>query len=202
MRFAGFLGLASSCAIAAEPAPTQTDGAGARAPNVLLIIADQWRQQAFGYAGDPNVRTPYLDRLQRESVEFVNSVSGLPVCSPTRASLLTGQRPLTHGVFLNDVPLNPEAVTIAKVLGNAGYDTACIGKWHVDGHGRSEFIPVERRQGFGYWKVLECTHDYTNSAYYSNEPQKLHWPGYDAIAQTRDAGEYLRRHANAAKPFF
>ena len=119
-----------------------------------------------------------------------------------RASLLTGQRPLTHGVFLNDVPLNPEAMTIAKVLDTAGYDTAYIGKWHVNGDGRSVFIPRERRQGFDYWKVLECTHDYNHSAYYADGPDKLHWEGYDAIAQTADAEKYLREPARAQKPFF
>ena len=114
-------------------------------------------------------------------------------------SLLTGQRPLTHGVFLNDVPLNPEAVTIAKVLRAAGYDTGYIGKWHVNGDGRSAFIPPERRQGFDYWKVLECTHDYNHSAYYADGPEKLYWEGYDAIAQTQDAQQYLRDHAQLAE---
>ena len=74
-------------------------------PNIIFVFGDQWRAQAFGYAGDPNVKTPNIDRLQRESLHFVNAVSGVPVCSPYRATLLTGQRPLTHGVFMNDVPL-------------------------------------------------------------------------------------------------
>jgi arylsulfatase A-like enzyme len=76
-------------------------------PNVLVVLADQWRAQAFGFAGDPNVKTPHLDRLAGQSVHFVNAIAGMPVCCPTRASLLTGQRPLTTGVFMNDVPLNP-----------------------------------------------------------------------------------------------
>jgi arylsulfatase A-like enzyme len=173
-----------------------------RPPNILIVIADQWRAQAFGFAGDDNAKTPNLDRLAGESVNFINAVSSVPVCSPTRASLLTGQRALTHGVFLNDAPLAPDAVTIAKILKQAGYDTGCIGKWHVDGHGRSEFIPRERRQGFDYWKVLECTHDYNNSFYYAAGPEKLKWAGYDAIAQTQDAQEYLRARAKSAKPFF
>jgi arylsulfatase A-like enzyme len=173
-----------------------------RPPNVLIVIADQWRAQAFGYAGDANARTPNIDRLAGESVSFFNAVSTVPVCSPTRASLLTGQRALTHGVFLNDAPLSPDAVTIAKVLKQAGYDTACIGKWHVDGHGRSEFIPAERRQGFDYWKVLECTHDYNNSFYYADGTEKLKWEGYDAIVQTDDAQNYIRDHAHSPKPFF
>src|SRR5437764_6222260 len=144
----------------AMAAGRQAECADGPRPNVIFILADQWRAQAFGYAGDPNVRTPHLDALERESLRFVNAVSNVPVCTPTRASILTGQRALTHGLFMNDAPLNPEAVTIAKVLGKAGYDTGYIGKWHVDGHGRSAYIPPQRRQGFEYWKVLECTHDY------------------------------------------
>jgi arylsulfatase A-like enzyme len=171
-------------------------------PNVVFVLADQWRAEAFGFAGNPDIRTPNLDQLQREGVQFVNAVSAMPVCSPMRASFLTGQRPLTHGIFLNDVPLNPEATTIAKVLNAAGYDTAYIGKWHVNGNGRSNFIPRERRQGFDYWKVLECTHDYNHSAYYADGPEKLQWPGYDAVAQTQDAQQYLKDHARSSKPFF
>jgi arylsulfatase A-like enzyme len=171
-------------------------------PNILLIIADQWRAQAFGFAGDPNVKTPNLDQLANESVRFINAVAGVPVCCPTRASIFTGQRPLTTGVFLNDVPLDPNAVTIAKVLSKEGYDTGYIGKWHLSGDGRSKFIPRERREGFDYWKVLECTHDYNHSYYYADGPEKLLWQGYDAIAQTADAANYIRSHGGGKKSFF
>ena len=170
-------------------------------PNVLIVLADQWRAQAFGFAGDPNVRTPNFDHLAGESTRFVNAISGLPVCSPTRASLMTGQRPLTHGVFLNDVQLNTNAVTLAKTLKAAGYQTGIIGKWHIDGRGRSNFIPRERRQGFDYWKVLECTHNYTHSFYYANDPTKRTWTGYDAVAQTRDARDYIRAQSHSNQPF-
>jgi arylsulfatase A-like enzyme len=171
-------------------------------PNVIIIVADQWRAQATGYAGDPNVRTPNLDALARVSVNVTNAVSACPVCSPFRASLLTGQRPLTHGVFVNDVPLSTNAVTLAKVLKHAGYDTGAIGKWHVDGHGRNTFIPRERRQGFDYWKVRECTHDYNHSQYFDDTAEKLTWEGYDAFAQTQDAQTYIRDHGQTNKPFF
>src|SRR5438045_880978 len=92
-------------------------------PNILVVIADQWRAQAFGYAGDTNAKTPNFDKLAGESMRFTQAVSSIPVCSPFRATFLTGQRALTHGVFLNDVPLNPDAITIGKVLKEAGYDT-------------------------------------------------------------------------------
>lgn len=140
--------------------------------------------------------------LQRRGIRFINAVSSVPVCCPARASLMTGQRALTAGVFLNDVALSPEAVTIAKVLAHAGYDTGYIGKWHLNGDGRSAFIPRERRQGFDYWKALECTHDYNQSFYYADGPGKLVWEGYDAEDQTRDAQRYLRDHAGRGKPFF
>ena len=170
-------------------------------PNLLIVIADQWRYEAFGYAGNLDVKTPNLDRLQRQSVHFTHAVSGMPVCSPMRASFHTGQRPLTHGVFLNDVPLNPDAASLGKSLRAAGYDTGYIGKWHVNGDGRSNSIPPERRQGFDYWKVLECTHDYSNSFYYAGGSEKLKWEGYDAIAQTRDVQQYLRDRAKSPRPF-
>jgi arylsulfatase A-like enzyme len=173
----------------------------AEPPNILVVIADQWRAQAFGFAGDPNVMTPNFDRLAKESVRLINAVSGVPVCSPMRASFLTGQRPLTHGVFINDVPLSTNSITIAKVLGLNGYTTAMIGKWHVDGHGRTAFIPPERRLGFEYWKVQECTHAYNNSGYYEDSPQEKKWEGYDAISQTHDAEEYLRSRAADKKRF-
>ncbi|HVV01987.1 MAG TPA: sulfatase [Verrucomicrobiae bacterium] len=171
-------------------------------PNVLVVIADQWRFEALGFAGNPDVKTPNLDRLAHESVRLETAVSGLPVCTPMRASFMTGQRPLTDGVFMNDVALNPNAETIAKVFRKAGYDTGYVGKWHLNGDGRSAFIPPERRQGFDYWKVLECTHDYNHSFYYANDPVLREWEGYDAIAQTRDVENYLRSRRGSAKPFF
>lgn len=173
-----------------------------RKPNVLFVLADQWRQEAAGYAGNPDVRTPNLDAFSRESFNFPNAVSGCPICSPYRASLMTGQRPLTNGVFVNDVCLRPRSTTIAKAFAGAGYDTAYVGKWHLDGHGRKSYIPPERRLGFDYWKALECTHRYNDSAYYAGDSkQLLTWDGYDAAAQARDVLDYLGgRDGN--KPFF
>ncbi|MFP6617554.1 MAG: sulfatase-like hydrolase/transferase, partial [Candidatus Hydrogenedentota bacterium] len=106
-------------------------GESGKQPNILFVLADQWRALATGYAGDPNLQgmMPNLDRLAGESINFVNAVSGMPVCTPFRASLLTGQYPLTHGLFLNDLQLPGEALTIAEVLGGAGYSTGFIGKW-------------------------------------------------------------------------
>ncbi|PPL00504.1 sulfatase family protein [Parapedobacter indicus] len=172
-------------------------------PNVLVIMADQWRTQAIGSHGDSNVRTPHLDALSRKGIDFINAVSGIPVCTPARASFLTGQRPLRNGVFMNDVQLDPDARSLAEAFGDAGYATACIGKWHIDGRGRSTFIPPGgRRQGFEYWKVLECTHNYNHSRYYADTPDTLRWEGYDAFAQSEDAKAYMRSRLGNQQPFF
>lgn len=179
-------------------------------PNVIFVFADQWRVQDVGYYGNDVVKTPAIDKLSEESVVFANAVSGCPVCCPYRASLLTGQYPLTHGVFYNDKSLNPDANSIAKVYKQAGYETGYIGKWHLNGHeprestavGRKKYIPEERRQGFDFWQVLECTHDYNNSFFYENSSEILEWQEYDAIAQTKSAIAYINEKSKGEEPFF
>ena len=167
-------------------------------PNIIYVFADQWRAQDTGYNGNRQVQTPHLDQLAARSVNFTNAVAGISVCCPARACLLTGQHALTHGVFVNDVHLADDAVSMAKLFKAAGYDTAYVGKWHVDGRGRSNYIPPESRQGFDYWKTLECTHDYNNSKYYAGDSdQALTWEGYDAIEQTRDVQAYLRARGSS-----
>lgn len=171
-------------------------------PNIVFVWADQWRACSTGYSGDPNVKTPNLDRLESTSVNFTHAVSGCPVCTPFRASLMTGQRPTTNGMFLNDAHLSDTAVTIARVLDAAGYDTGYVGKWHLNGRGRLSFIPPENQQGFTYWKACECTHNYNHSIYFDGaDPMRRAWPGYDAFAQTNDVCQYLRAHAKDGKAF-
>lgn len=149
------------------------------------------RAQATGYAGDPNAQTATLDQLASEGVNFSNAVSCCPVCSPYRGSLMTGRYPLSTGVFVNDVWPCPSIPFISEVLTDAGYQTGYIGKWHLDGHGRTAYIPKGRRRGFEYWRALECTHNYNNSLYYADDETPLKWEGYDSIAQTKAAVDYL-----------
>lgn len=171
-------------------------------PNIIYLLVDQWRASATSYAGDQNVRTPNLDRLAKESLNFRNAVSVCPVSTPYRASLMTGRYPTSTGMFLNDAHLPDSELCIAEVLKEADYQTAYIGKWHLDGHGRSSFIPSERRQGFDYWKAAECDHNYNHSHYYSgNSDEKLYWEGYDAYAQTKDAQEYIRNQGKSSQSF-
>ena len=183
-------------------AVTALSAQAAKQPNVLFILVDQWRAQATGYAGDPNVKTPHLDRLATEGINFSTAVTVCSICTPYRAALQTGKYPLSTGMYVNDLYLPDEELCMGEIFKAAGYNTAYVGKWHLDGHGRYMYIPPERRQGFDYWKVLECTHKYNRSEYYAqNDPTRKVWEGYDAYAQTKDAQQYLREHANDDKPF-
>jgi arylsulfatase A-like enzyme len=195
--------LQSACATILAQSQTR------RQPNVVFVLVDQWRAQAFGYTGDPNAHTPAIDALASESVNFVNAVSGFPVCSPYRASLMTGQYAVKHGLVVNDVPLRPNAPTLGETFQKAGYETAYIGKWHIYGSPdgkfgrRLTFIPKASRFGFEYWKACECTHDYNRSLYYDgDDSSQRFWEGYDAIAQTSDACQFIRGRAKSTDPYF
>lgn len=174
----------------------------AKKPNIVFILTDQWRGSALGYAGNPDVKTPNLDHMANESVNFTNAVSVTPVCTPHRAALLTGKYPTTTGMFLNDLYLPEEELCMAEIFKAEGYSTAYWGKWHLDGHGRSTYIPKERRQGFDFWRGLECSHNYTKMPYYDNDNTELkYWDEYSPFAISKDANKYITEHAYDATPF-
>jgi arylsulfatase A-like enzyme len=171
-------------------------------PNVVFILTDQWRASALGYMGDPNVKTPELDDLASRSVSFVNAVSVCPVCTPYRAALLTGRFPTSTGMTFNDIYLPSEELCMAEIFQSAGYKTAYLGKWHLDGHGRLNNVDPDRRQGFEYWKGAECSHDYNHMLYYENDdPEMKFWEGYSPNALSRDARDYMDRYSGDRDPF-
>lgn len=171
-------------------------------PNVIFILTDQWRASALGFNGNEVVRTPNLDAFAQEAVNFRSAVSVNPACTPYRASLLTGRYPTTTGMFLNDLYLPPEELTMAEIFKEAGYKTAYLGKWHLDGHGREKFVARFRRQGFDFWKGAECDHDYQNEHYYYNDDTtKRFWEGYSTYAIADAAGDYLEQAAMKSDPF-
>lgn len=178
-------------------------------PNIVFIFADEWRAQATGYNGDSNCETPRIDAMAAHSINLTQAVSGQPICCPYRASLITGQYPLTHGVFTNDVELDPQCTSIADAYKKGGYDTAYIGKWHLYGspdgwYGRRHArVPRSHQMRFDLWKGFECNHNYNDSWYYYNDdPEPRKWEGYDAFAQSESAASYIREHAKNSTPFF
>ncbi|MEO3751812.1 sulfatase-like hydrolase/transferase [Streptomyces sp. B6B3] len=110
------------------------------APNILLISTDQQRFNALGAQGNPDIRTPNLDRLASEGVLFDNCYVPSPVCAPSRASLMTGQYPHRHGLHANGVDIPRDAELFTRNLADAGYDCALVGKFHLGAcqHGRTE----------------------------------------------------------------
>ncbi|MBB5791128.1 sulfatase-like hydrolase/transferase [Jiangella mangrovi] len=98
--------------------------------NVLIIQADQFRADCLGAAGNPDVRTPHLDRLAGDGVRYRNAYCSFPVCTPSRYSLLTGLHVRQHAGWSNRCTLAPGIDTFPRALRRAGYDTAAVGKMH------------------------------------------------------------------------
>jgi arylsulfatase A-like enzyme len=108
-----------------------------RRPNFILFITDQQRADFLGCYGHPVLKTPHIDALAARGVKFDRFYVTSPVCIPNRASLMTCRMPSSHGVWTNGVPLDQDHVTFVELLRDAGYQTALIGKSHLQ-----TFAPV------------------------------------------------------------
>jgi uncharacterized sulfatase len=162
---------------------------GQRRPNVVVIFADDLGYGDLGSFGAPSIRTPRLDAMASEGQKWTNFYVQ-PVCSPSRAALLTGRLPVRNGmfgtpggtapkVFRDNAAggLPPEEATIAEILKSAGYRTGMVGKWHLGQ--LPQFLPM--RQGFDWWFGVPFSHDMRmtvprdnglqTSAYYSPKPE-------------------------------
>jgi len=106
-------------------------------PNILFLLCDQLRRQALGCYGDPDARTPNLDRFSERGVRFANANSTYPICVPYRFTLMTGEYAHSRTIPGIEWSMSPAERTIADEFNEAGYETVYIGKWHLDGgHGR------------------------------------------------------------------
>jgi len=170
-------------------------------PNIVLIFADQLRSMELGCYGGKQIPTPNMDRLAAQGVRLTHAISTYPICSPYRGMLMTGLYPMRNGMVCNDHTLRPGVPSLATACRSAGYQTAYIGKWHLDGNSRTDYIPPERRLGFQHFMALECTHDYFKSKYFADDSdQPQYWEGYDAEAQMHAAQNYVREQAKTG-PF-
>ncbi len=168
-------------------------GTQGRRPNLLFVFADQLRADAVGCAGNPDVRTPHLDALAAEGMYFTHALANCPVCTPSRGTILTGRYPLAHGAASNDLPLGEGERTFGHLLGEAGWRTGYIGKWHLDGIPRDRFTPPgPRRRGFEYWAAWNCSHAYFRGRYFRDEPEPVAIEGYEPDGQTDLALEFIR----------
>ncbi len=173
-----------------------------RRPSILLILPDQWRGQDLGCMGNPEVRTPNLDRLASQGVLFRNTLANTPVCCPARAILLTGKYPHKNGMVANDLRLRESETTIAEILAARGYRTGFIGKWHLDGGPRLPgFVPPgPRRQGFAFWAANECSHEHFHPTYFRDTDRPIVEDRFEPEVWTDRAVEFLKQAGEA--PFF
>lgn len=191
----------------ASAAPAQA--ASGRKPNVLMFCTDQFRADFVGANGEnPSVRTPNIDALAARGTNFSKAVCNQPLCSPSRASFLTGMYATKTKVWKLDLELDHSIPTIATTLKQAGYSTNFIGKWHVSGGdsnvGRGWVPPGPSRAGFDYWEganVLELTSGPNGGSYWDNEGKDLAWKDqYRVDFMTDRAVSFLEQKHD--KPWF
>lgn len=154
-------------------------------PNFVFILTDDQRHDAMSCAGHPFLRTPNIDRIAREGARFRNAFVTTALCSPSRASFLTGRYVHSHGVKDNKTPLPHDITTFPQVLQKAGYDTAYVGKWHMDGQ-------EGPRPGFAHWVSFKGQGDYTNPRLNINGKVEQ-VSGYMTDLLTKHAVEWLER---------
>jgi len=132
--------------MAALPLVTRLGAAAARPRNVIFILSDDHRYDALGFLkGQSWLETPNLDRLAREGAHFANACVTTALCSPSRATILTGVYAHRHGIVDNNTPIPPGTTFFPQLLQRAGYRTAFIGKWHMGNVGD------DPQPGFDHW---------------------------------------------------
>lgn len=173
-------------------------------PNILIIYPDQMRYDAMGCAGNRVIRTPHIDRLASEGVQFTEAYTSYPICCPFRASVLTGKYAQGHGMVQNHFPLRSGQVFLAECLSKAGYRTGYIGKWHLEGGPKPGFVPIDRRFGFEHFVGFNRGHDYLSSIYYDDAGQAYHSSRYEPDYQTDQLMEFIEGAAKSEdrRPFF
>lgn len=165
-------------------------------PNIILIVVDDMRFDEFGAAGHPWLETPNIDRLAREGAMFTQMVHAIPLCSPNRATILTGQYPARHGVTGNEArsELSHRLATFPRALQGGGYRTGFVGKWHMG----NDPTP---RPGFDYWVSFPGQGTIIDPPLYENgalTPTK----GYVTDLLTDRALTFLDSAARQPQPFF
>lgn len=185
-----FLKTATGAAAAAgcSRGPAKRD----RRPNVVFILTDDQRWDCLSVAGHPFLKTPHMDRLANEGVRFANAFVTTSLCSPSRASFLSGLYAHTHGVINNFTDYPATLPSYPRALHDAGYETAYIGKWHM-GEDNDE-----KRPGFDYWVTHKGQGKYWNTTFNING-KRQEVPGYYTHVVTDMAVDWLRRRHD--KPF-
>jgi arylsulfatase A-like enzyme len=179
----GVIALCASCGARAADAPKQ--------PNILFIFSDDHGYQAVGAYGHGLNKTPNIDRLANEGVRFDRCLTTYSLCGPSRACVLTGKYAHLNGFYNNyNCKFDGSQVTMPKLLQAAGYETALVGKWHLESN------PT----GFNFWDILVGQGIYYNPPTILNGKRVKH-TGYVTDILTDTALDWIKNKHDASKPF-
>jgi N-acetylglucosamine-6-sulfatase len=161
--------------------------AGKSKPNILLILVDDLRYDEFGAGGHPYMKTPHIDRIAHEGAMFDRAFHTTPICSPNRASILTGQYASRHGI-IDNVARDAASHRIPNYhleLQELGYETAHIGKWHMGNDGKP-------RPGYDYWVAYDG-HGQLNDPVLNEHGEYKKHKGYVTDIMNRMAVDFVKQ---------
>ena len=177
-------------------------------PNIIFFLTDDHRYDALGLMGHPFLETPNMDKMASEGIHFNNAVVTTSLCSPSRASILSGMYAHNHGVVNNYNPVNPNLKFFPEFLQESGYQTAFVGKWHMGGESD------DPRKGFDHWLSFKGQGTYWSDGHgtwrvgpqnsmdgYNINGKRVPQKGYITDELTDYALDWLNKQ-NGENPFF
>ncbi len=190
-RFFSFLIAATTCVSFSHAAGDK--------PNIVLVMADDQGWGDMAYNGDPVLKTPNFDEAAATGLRFDHFYAGAPVCSPTRASVMTGRTPNRMGVFKWGYPMRPQETTLAEALKTAGYATGHFGKWHL-GSVRSQSPANPGKNGFDHW--VSAPNFYDNDAVMSVNGKAVPMKGESSFIAVDAALDWMKEKVKEDAPIF
>lgn len=168
-------------------------------PNIILVMADDQGYGDMGYTGHPFVKTPHFDEMSKNSVVFDRFYSAAPVCSPTRASVMTGRHPMRTNVPNHGHYMRPHEHTVAEAMKKAGYVTGHFGKWHI-GSVQPESPTSPGKIGFDEWETNSNFYDL--DPYFAKNGKYVQKKGQGSVITMDSTIEFLKKHKDGDKPMF
>ena len=196
-----FKGLFTVLALAAS-----VPGVFAAKPNVILVMADDQGWGQTGYQNHPALKTPHLDAMAANGLRFDRFYAGGPVCSPTRATVLTGRTHDRTGVFDHGYALRLQEKTLGQAMKNAGYATGHFGKWHLNGL-RGPGAPIFKEDthhpgAFGFDEWLSVTNFFDRNPIMSRNGKIEEHTGDSSEIIIGEALKFIQTKTAAQQPFF
>ncbi len=177
---------------------TVADSVDVQRPNMVLVMADDQGWGDMAYNGHEILKTPNFDQAAATGIRFDRFYAAAPVCSPTRASVMTGRHPNRMGVFKWGHPMRPQEVTLAEALKSVGYHTGHFGKWHL-GSVRKTSPANPGANGFDHW--LSAPNFYDNGSILSRNGTAVKTTGESSMVAVDEAMRWMEEKSSDKKPF-